>query len=46
MASLSIMSTHFFYRCSISGILGGLNLAYAWSHRLLEAWLVSGWFLR
>ena len=22
----------------------GLNLAYAWSHRLFEAWLVNGWF--
>jgi len=23
----------------ISGILGGLKLACAWSHRLFEAWL-------
>jgi len=28
----------------ISGILGSLNLAYAWSHKLFEAWLVNGWF--
>jgi len=28
----------------ISGILGGLNLAHAWSHRSFEAWLVSDWF--
>jgi len=28
----------------ISGILGGLKLACAWSHRLFEALLVNGWF--
>ena len=32
------------FSTDISGILGGLNLAHAWSHRLFEAWLVSVWF--
>ena len=39
---LSIISNHFF--ADISDILGGLNLARAWSHTLFEAWLVSAWF--
>jgi len=34
----------FIFSTDISGILGGLNLAYTWSHRLFEAWLVNGWF--
>jgi len=38
VGSLPIFST------DMSGILGGLNVAYAWSHRLFEAWLVRGWF--
>jgi len=33
------MSTHF-----SADILGGLNLTHAWSDRLFEAWIVSGWF--
>ena len=36
------MSTHF--STDISGIFSGLNLAYAWSCMLFEAWLVSDWF--
>jgi len=36
-------STHF--STYISGNLGGLNLACAWSHRLLEAWPVYGWYV-
>jgi len=32
------------FSTDISGILGGLNLAHAWSDRLFEAWLVSVWF--
>ena len=32
------------FSTDISGIFGGLNLAYAWSHGLFEAWLVSVWF--
>jgi len=28
----------------VSGILGGLDLASAWSHRLFEAWLVNSSF--
>ena len=32
------------FSTNISGILVGLNLAHAWSHRLFEAWLVSDWF--
>jgi len=36
------MSTPF--SADISGIFSGFNLAHAWSHRLFEAWLVSGWF--
>ena len=34
----------YIFPTDISGILGGLNLAHAWRHRLFEAWLVSGWF--
>ena len=34
----------FIFSTDISGILGGLNLAYAWSHRLFEAGLVKVWF--
>jgi len=32
------------FSTDISDILGGLNLAHAWSHTLFEAWLVSAWF--
>jgi len=32
------------FSADILGILGGLNLAYAWSHRSFEAWLASDWF--
>jgi len=34
----------YIFSTDIPGILGGLNLAHAWSHRLFEAWLVRGWF--
>jgi len=37
---LSIMSRLLIFS---TDILGGLNLARAWSHRLCEAWLASGW---
>jgi len=30
------------FSTDILGILGGLNLAHAWSYRLFEAWLLSG----
>ena len=36
------MSIHF--SADISGIFSGFNSAHAWSYKLFEAWLVSGWF--
>ena len=38
----SIMSTRFSTDISVS--FSGLNLGHAWSYRLFEAWLGSGWF--
>jgi len=43
MAFLSIMSRLHIFSTDISGISGGLNLAYAWRHSLFEAWLVNSW---
>jgi len=37
MAFLSIMNTHFFYR--YFRYFRWFDLSYAWSYRLLEAWL-------
>jgi len=42
MACFKYYEYSFLY--SFSGIFSGLNLAHAWSYRLFEAWLVSGWF--
>ena len=38
---LSVMSRPLSFSTDISGILGGLNLAHAWSHSWFEAWLVT-----
>jgi len=32
------------FSTDISSILRGLNLPYAWGHRLFEAWPVNAWF--
>jgi len=42
MAILSMMNTHFFYR--YLRYFSWFDLAYAWSNRLFEAWLVNDWF--
>jgi len=42
MACFKYYEYSFLY--SFSGIFSGMTLAHAWSYRLFEDWLVSGWF--